>query len=68
MDERAAARLARLILAFALAAAGLVVSIPPLFGPHEPYQAWLTGALAIVTVALAVATFHVRRTATDPDE
>jgi len=44
-----------LLIAMALAASALVLSIPALFGPHEPYQFWLTGTLGALTAILGTA-------------
>ncbi|MGP5396307.1 hypothetical protein [Arthrobacter rhombi] len=48
------------ILAFALAAAVLILTIPALFGAHEPYQTWLTSSLAVLTTLLGTAVILLR--------
>lgn len=48
------------ILAFALAAAALILTIPPLFAAHEPYQVWLTSVLGVLTVVLGIAVILMR--------
>jgi len=48
-------------IAMIVTASGLILSIPPLFGPHEPYQAWITGVLGVLAVTLAIVTLILRR-------
>lgn len=43
-----------------LTSAALILTIPPLFGPHEPYQVWITGVLACLAAACAVGAMSLR--------
>ncbi len=49
-----------IFIAMALAAAALILSIPPLFSLHEQYRLWLTLVLGGLTVALGVAVVLMR--------
>lgn len=54
-----------LLIAMALAAAALVLTIPALFGPHEPHQFWLTAVLGGITAVLGIALILLRPRRTD---
>lgn len=43
-----------------VAGAALILSLPPLFRPHEPHQVWIAGALASLFVAFALGTLWLR--------
>lgn len=43
--------------AMVAAGAGLVLTLPALFGPHDPYQAWVAALLGAITLAAAVTVF-----------
>lgn len=49
-----------LVIGLSLSGAALVLSLPAVFGPHEPYQAWLAMILGGVTAVLAVAVILMR--------
>lgn len=49
-----------LLIAMALTSAGLILSIPPLFRPHEPTQVWITGTLGCLALVFAVGTLLAR--------
>lgn len=49
-----------LLIAMALTAAGLILSIPPLFRSHEPHQVWITGILGCLALVFAVGTLFAR--------
>ena len=49
-----------LLIAMVLAASVLILTIPALFGSHEPHQFWLTAALGILTAILGVALILLR--------
>lgn len=49
-----------LVIGLSLSGAALVLSLPAVFGPHEPYQAWLATILGGVTAVLAVAVILMR--------
>lgn len=51
-----------LLIGMALAAAALILSVPPLFRPHERYQVWITGTLGCLSLVLAVGTLYLRPT------
>ena len=48
------------LLGFALTGAALILSIPPLFGPHEPSQVWTTAGLAGLAIVLAGGMLYLR--------
>lgn len=48
------------LIAFAVAAAALILTIPALFGEHVPNQAWLTGLLSGLTLVFGVAALALR--------
>lgn len=49
-----------LFIGMVVTGAALILSIPPLFGPHEPHQARTTGVLGGLSLAFAVGTLHSR--------
>ena len=51
-----------LLIGMALAAAAFILSIPPLFRPHEPYQVWIAATLGCLSLMLAAATLYMRFT------
>ena len=50
-----------LLIALALAASALVLTIPALFGSHVPHQFWLTVVLGSLTAVLGTALILLRR-------
>lgn len=56
-----------LIVGFAVSAAALILSIPPLFAGPGPLQVWLTAVFATFAVILAVATVWRRPPRRRPD-
>lgn len=48
------------LIAMAVAASALVLTIPALFGPHEPHQFWLTAVLGGITAVLGIALILLR--------
>lgn len=49
-----------LFMGMVLTGAALILSIPPLFSPHEPYQVLLTGVLGVLSLALAAGASYLR--------
>ena len=49
-----------LLLAMSLAAAALVLSVPPLFGSPGPGQLWLAAGLGLLTAALGTSVMLLR--------
>ncbi|THJ68557.1 hypothetical protein E8P82_01190 [Arthrobacter echini] len=49
-----------LLIAMALMAAALILSLPALFGPYEPHQFWITVALGSITAVLGIAVILLR--------
>ena len=49
-----------LLIAMALTASVLVLTLPALFGPHEPHQPWLSVALGSLTAVLGAALILLR--------
>ena len=48
------------LIGFSVSAAALILTIPAIFGPHEPQQAMLTMILGAVTAILAVGALLLR--------
>lgn len=48
------------LLGFACTGAALILSIPPLFEPHEPARVWTTAGLAGLAIVLAVGMLRLR--------
>ena len=48
------------LIAFAVAGAALILTIPPLFGEYVPNQAWLSGLLSGLTLVFGVTTLALR--------
>ena len=53
-----------LLIAMALAASALVLTIPALFSSPEPYQVWLAAILGGLAVLLGIALVLLRRRGT----
>ena len=51
-----------LFIGMTLTGAALILSIPTLFGPHEPYHVGTAGVLGGLYLAFAVGTFYLRPT------
>lgn len=49
-----------IVFTLGLTAAALILSIPPLFSPYEPYQLWLTLVLGGLTMTLGAAVVLMR--------
>ena len=49
-----------LLIALALAASALILTIPALFGSPEPHQVWLTAVLGGLTALLGIALIFLR--------
>ncbi|GAB3534649.1 hypothetical protein GCM10027403_10920 [Arthrobacter tecti] len=60
MSQNSNHRFLTILVAMALSAAALILSVPPLFEAHEPYQLWLTLTLAALTGALGAAVLVMR--------
>jgi hypothetical protein len=60
MRETSSPLFIAVLLGFALTGAALILSIPPLFEPHEPARAWTTAGLAGLAIVLAVGMLHLR--------
>lgn len=48
------------LIVLALVGATLILSVPPLFSPHETYQLWLTLILGGLTMALGAVMIVMR--------
>jgi hypothetical protein len=53
-----------LLIGMALAAGAFILSVPPLFRPHEQHQVWITGTLGCLSLVLAVGTLYLRHSPT----
>lgn len=49
-----------MFVGMSVAGAALIWSIPPLFGPHDTYQVWITAVLGCLFLALAVGVLYLR--------
>lgn len=60
MRETSSPLFIAVLLGFALTGAALILSIPPLFEPHEPARAWTTAGLAGLAIGLALSMLRLR--------
>jgi hypothetical protein len=49
-----------LFIGMSLAGAALILSVPPLFRPHERYQVWITVTLGCLSLLLAAGMLYLR--------
>lgn len=68
MDKQPSKSFLVLLIGLAVVAAGFILSIPSLFGPHEPYQVWITGILGGLALTLAVLVLYLRPQRRRPPE
>lgn len=55
-------------IAMVAAGAGLVLTLPALFGPHDPYQVWVAALFGAITLGAAVAVILMKPPPTEkPD-
>ncbi|NJC23401.1 hypothetical protein BJ994_002477 [Arthrobacter pigmenti] len=60
MNQKSNRRFLTVLVAMAFTAAALILSVPPLFEAHEPYQLGLTLTLAALASALGAAVLVMR--------
>jgi hypothetical protein len=49
-----------LVIGTALAGSAFILSVPPLFRPHEQNQVWITGALGCLFLILAAGMLYLK--------
>lgn len=60
MNKKINRALMGLLIATALAASALILTIPALFGSHESHQLWLTATLGSLTAVLGAGLILLR--------